>query len=392
MGGGGAAPWTESPQVAAAHNFRMPLSSPLRDRAEFVVAAAVLGVGAGVLNLAYSARWGAILALVMLPALPVRVFWRTMPGWLLLAWVMVPTFVGEMRVVTQSDYLVVTIALAVAAAGRRTHLDTAAMIACVGSPFLVWIFGEHNWNHGIGAWIWFGGLLIGWGFGHVVGQQWALIAELERTRTRLAETAVAEDRQRIAGDLHDLVGHSFSVVLLHLSGARMVLDSSPTDAAEALRQAEAVGRSGMDELRQALMLMRRGRHEPAVLEPGDLDRLLARYRDAGMRVNLRVDGDVEGIAAAPRIVLHDVLREALTNVAKHAAAPEATVRIGVDRDHVTALVSSPLPARVTAASGMGLAGLEHRVAAIDGTFGARPSEGRWLIEARLPRRLSEVTR
>jgi signal transduction histidine kinase len=364
----------------------------LRDRDEFVIGAAVLGTGLGVLSLYYTSDWGWILAVLMLPALIVRVLWRSMPGWLLLSWVTIPTLVGDAAVVTQSAYLVVVTALAVVAAGRTRRLDTVVMMLCLVSPFLIWLLETNNWHRGIGAWLWFGGLLIGWGFGHVVGRQFALIDELERTRTRLAETAVAEDRQRIARDLHDLVGHSFSVVLLHLSGARMILTSSPTEVAEAaaaLRQAELVGRKGMDELRQALMLMHQGSHSLAPLDPDELEHLLGTYRDAGMRIDFDVAGDMEGVSAAPRIVLHDVLREALTNVAKHARSPEATVRIGVDRDRVDVRVQSALgPGSGRAGSGMGLAGLEHRVAAIEGTFQARPDREHWVVQARLPRRLA----
>ena len=284
--------------------------------------------------------------------------------------------------------MVVT-ALAVVAAGRPRRLDTVVMVLCLVSPFLIWLLETNNWHRGLGAWLWFGGLLIGWGFGHVVRRQFALIDELERTRTRLAETAVAEDRQRIARDLHDLVGHSFTVVLLHLSGARMILTSAPAEAAEALRQAEIMGRKGMDELRQALMLMHQGSHGLAPLEPGELEHLLDRYRDAGMRIDIDVAGDIDAVSAAPRIVLHDVLREALTNVAKHAHPAEATIRIGVDRDRVDVRVESPLgPDGPSGGSGMGLAGLEHRVAAIDGTFQARTDQEHWVVQAQLPRRLA----
>jgi signal transduction histidine kinase len=368
------------------------MRSPLRDRDEFLIGAAILGTGFGVLNLAYTLEWGWILAALMLPALIVRAFWRSMPGWLLISWVTIPTVVGEVAVVTQSAYLVVVTALAVVAAGRARRLDTIVMALCLVSPFLIWLLDTNDWQRRIGAWLWFGGLLIGWGFGHVVGQQWALIAELERTRTKLAETAVAEDRQRIARDLHDLVGHSFSVVLLHLSGARMILTTPPGDvaeAAEALRQAEAVGRTGMDELRQALMLMHHGTHTLAPAEPGELERLVASYRDAGMRIDIDVAGDMDGVSAAPRIVLHDVLREALTNVAKHAHSPAATIRIGIDRDRVTVRVESALGGRsADRGTGLGLVGLEHRVAAIDGTFQAEPDREHWIVQAHLPRRLA----
>ncbi|WUH98527.1 histidine kinase [Spirillospora sp. NBC_00431] len=365
------------------------MHSLFRDRDEFLIGAAVLGTGLGVLNLAYATDWGWIPAVLMFPALIVRACWRTMPGWLLLAWVTVPAAVGGVSVVTQSAYLVVVVALAVVAADLPRRLDTAAMALCQVSPFLIWAFGGDGWHKNVGAWLWFGGLLIGWVFGRVVGQQWALIDELERTRTKLAETAVAEDRQRIARDLHDLVGHSFAVVLLHLSGARMILDSSPAEAADALRQAEDVGRKGMDELRQALILMRQGTHSLAPVDPGELDVLLATYRDAGMRIDVDVAGNLDGVGTAPCIVLHDVLREALTNVAKHAPAPEAAISIRIDHDRVTVRVENALrPNTPHAGSGMGLSGLEHRVAAVNGYFEARPDGERWVVQARLPRRLA----
>jgi signal transduction histidine kinase len=379
------------------------MPSLLQDRDRFIVGAAVLGTGLGVLNLAYTSDWGWIPALVMFPALIVRAFWRSMPGWVLLSWVAVPTLVGEAANVVESAYLVVFTALVVAAAGPVRRLDTGVMVVCLVSPFLVWWLGTNDWNQGIGSWIWFSALLTGWFLGHVAGQQWALIDELERTRTRLAETAVAEERQRIARDLHDLVGHSFSVVLLHLSGARMNLASSPRTATEALRQAEEVGRRGMDELRQALLLMHKGtQHAPGVFEPGELEHLVARYREAGMRIDLDVSGDIGAIGPASRIVLNDVLREALTNVAKHARTPEAAVRVAAGNNTVTVRVENALDrttsttslatsaateAGSSAGAGIGLAGLEHRVAAVEGTFLARADRERWVVEARLPRHI-----
>jgi signal transduction histidine kinase len=368
------------------------MPSLLHNRNGFVIGAAVLGTGLGVLNYTYTKEWGWILALLMFPALIVRAVWRSMPSWLLLGWVAIPTVVGDALVVTQSAYLVMVTALAVVATGPTRRFDTVVMALCLVSPFLIWLLETSNWHRGIGAWLWFAGMLIGWAFGHVVGQQWDLIDELERTRTKLAETAVTEDRQRIARDLHDLVGHSFSVVLLHLSGARMNLISSPTEAEDALRQAETVGRRGMDELRQALMLMHQGTHSLTPVEPGELDRLVASYRDAGMRVDIDVTGDIDDLSAAPRIVLHDVLREALTNVAKHARSPEATIRIDVDHDTIVVRVENALATNSRqAGTGMGLAGLEHRVAAIDGTFQARPDREHWVVQARLPRRLAGVS-
>ncbi|GAA2683603.1 MULTISPECIES: sensor histidine kinase [Actinosynnema] len=359
-----------------------------RGRDVFTTRAAVLGSAFGVLNYAYTVDWGWVVALVMAPALVVRVFWRTMPGWLLLAWTTLPTLVGDAAAVTQSAYLVVIIAVAVAASGEVGRADLVALVLCLVSPFFVWALQTNPWHRGIGSWIWSAGLLLGWVLGRLVGEQRALIAELERTRVELAEAAVAADRQRVARDLHDVVGHSFSVVLLHLAGARVNLASSPDEAVEALRRAETVGREGMAELRQALVLMHRGSGSAAPSGLGEIEDLIRVYRDAGMRVEAHLDRDVATIDAAPRIVLHDVLREALTNVAKHAPRPpEAVIRVELDERNVTATVESPCAPTAAEGSGMGLAGLEHRVTAVDGEFRAARHHDRWTVRARLPRRL-----
>jgi len=357
-----------------------------RGREEFVVQAAVLGCAFEVLNFYYTKEWGWILAAVMAPALLVRLMWRSMPGWLLLAWMLVPTLVGDALVVTETAYMVVLTALAIVAATSSSRADTAAMAVCLVSPFFIWAMNTNDWHRGIGAWLWSAGLLVGWVLGRLVGRQQALITELERTRIELAESAVAAERQRIARDMHDLVGHSFSVVLLHLSGARMHLTASPGEVAAALRQAEAVGRTGMDALREALALMYRGTTQP--LPSDELDQLVATYRDAGMAITLDVDVDVEEISATQRIVLHDVLREALTNVARHGRTPEAEVRIRAGRDGVTLRVRSPLGTSTgEPGAGMGLSGLEHRVTAIDGTFTAGPEQDHWVVRAGLPARV-----
>jgi signal transduction histidine kinase len=294
---------------------------------------------------------------------------------------------------TPIAYLVLVVAIVVVTAYGATRLDTALIVLCVLSPFALWLFAPSSWNHDVGAWTWASGLVIGWIFGSIIGQQWALIAELERTRGALAEAAVADERQRIARELHDLVGHNFAVVLLHLSGARMILDTAPDEAVEALRRAEDVGRQGMEELRQALVLMRDGTETMDVVTSGDVKRLVDVYCQAGMDVDIHVEGAVESVPGAPGIVLHDLLRESLTNVAKHAGRPRASVRITCSGEHITVRVDNPLGADTpdpATGTGSGLAGLEQRVDALGGRFRAGPEGDRWVVEAGVPVRLPEA--
>jgi signal transduction histidine kinase len=372
----------------------------LDDRDEMMVGVAILGAAFGVLTLANSSDWGWILALAIIPALAVKAAWRSMPGWLLLLWVAVPCWVGEASGVTKSAFLVLVLVLVVVAAERPSRFESALMAACIVSPLGIWLFADTAWYDVVGCSIWVGGLLVGWAFGHVIGRQWQLIDELERTQQQLADAAVVAERQRIARELHDVVGHSFSVVLLHLSGARMILDTSPDEAAAALRQAEEVGRRGMDELRDVLLLMRDGSESLAPVDAGDVVELIDRYCAAGMRVHVELEGDKHAVSCGSSIVLHDVVREALTNVVKHAPVPQADIHISVHDADVRVRVDSARAAPSASStlsstddgptSGLGLAGLEARVGAVGGTFAAGPSGDRWVLEACVPSRLSDA--
>jgi signal transduction histidine kinase len=364
----------------------------LRDRNEVLVAVAVLGTALGALNLALSSGWGWILALLTLPALAIRAVWRSMPGWLLLTVVTVPSMIGNGLGVTESAYLVTVAAATVVAAYEPRPIDLVALAACALSPFVPWAMDLSGWHGALDSWVWSGGLVLGSVFGFALGEQWKLIEELERTRTKLAEVAVTDERHRIARELHDLVGHSFSVVLLHLSGARMLLDTAPDEAAAALRDAEEVGRTGMEELRQALLLLRDGTERADPVAAIDLFRLVDGYREAGMDLTLEVVGEVHAVSAGPGIVLHDVIREALTNVAKHASSPIASVQVIADGAEATVQVASPIRAgAIREGSGVGLAGLEHRVTAIGGTFEAGPVGERWVVDASVPSRLARIS-
>ncbi len=314
----------------------------LRDRDEFLFGSAILATAFGVLNLATVSGWGWIPALVMLPAMPLRTIWRSMPALVLLSWVGIPTVIGEANDVSTNAYFVVIVALSIVAADGPTTRDHLAMIAFLASPLGLWAARVPDYVE-LGPWTWMAGLALGWLFGAIVGQQWGLIDQLADSRTLLARAAVMEERQRIARELHDLVGHSFSVVLLHLGGARAMLDPSAVEAATALRQAEEVGRRGMDDLRQALLLMRTDAVTLTPVEAGGLPRLIGTYTDAGMQVDLTIEGDGESLHSGPGIVVHDIVREALTNVAKHARRPWASIALTID-EGVTLRVENELRA------------------------------------------------
>ena len=190
--------------------------------------------------------------------------------------------------------------------------------------------------------------------------------------------------------MHDVVGHSFSVVLLHLAGARTVLDSDPAKAADALRRAEDVGRRGMDDLRQTIGLLRSGGETlQAVTAAADLAALVDEYRMAGLGIDATLDPAVDDVAGAARIVTHDVVREALTNCAKHEPSSAVEVSVGVSDACVEVRVGNDCASRPQPSDGAGLIGLLQRVKALDGDFEAGPSTtgSSWVVHARIPRQV-----
>ena len=125
----------------------------------------------------------------------------------------------------------------------------------VGGPLWLMLAGATEHAAAITS-IWTMGLLLSATGGTIVGQQRQLVATMREAQAGLAAAAAADERQRIARDLHDVVGHSFSVVLLHLAGARHLLGVDPERAEAALREAEEVGRQSMNDLRASLSLLR----------------------------------------------------------------------------------------------------------------------------------------
>lgn len=157
-------------------------------------------------------------------------------------------------------------------------------------------------------------------------------AALERAERRLAERAVAEERARIARELHDVVAHAMSVITVQAGVGAHLIDSQPTQAAAALRTIESMGREAMEEMRRMLAVLKGREGEGGDPQPGlgDVPRLLEQMRAAGVEV-VDYRHQVEGsVSPGLDLAAYRVVQEALTNVAKHA--PEATVAVSIAGD------------------------------------------------------------
>ena len=250
-------------------------------------------------------------------------------------------------------------------------------------PFVPFLFGV-EWD--VGA-IYFA---FGGAFSVLVGvllrRATRLADELRAAEGELAGAAAREERHRIARDVHDLVAHSLTVVVLHVGGARRVLRSDPDAAEAALTEAERVSRESLDAIRGAVGMLR----DDDESEAGslDLERLVTTYRSAGLPVVLRIIGTAEPLSLPLRLTLYRVVQEALANAARHSApGTSATVEIGIDDHAVVARVSNEFtPAGTTGPrpEGYGLVGLREQTASLGGELSSGPDGDLWVVECRLP--------
>jgi len=220
----------------------------------------------------------------------------------------------------------------------------------------------------------------------LVRHQLVLVEALQTAQAGLAERSAAEERNRIAREIHDVIAHSLTVSLLHISAARLAVETDPADAARALAEAERLARQSLDEVRGTMGLLGRGSGAPGVAPPApgapQVPELIGQLRRAGADVTLVVDGDLGTLPATTGSTLYRIAQEALTNATKHAPGSAVQVQVDVTGDTVEFSVGSAGPARQ--GTGMGLQGMRERALAVGGTCSAGPDGCGWRVHARLP--------
>jgi signal transduction histidine kinase len=251
-----------------------------------------------------------------------------------------------------------------------------------------WLFVVHD--PGWASWI--AGVTLTALAASLVRHQLSLMDELTRTQAALIEHSRAEERNRIAHELHDIIAHSLTVSLLHIAGARLALDDDPAEAAGALAEAERLGRQSLAEVRTTMGIANSDR--PSGIAPpapgvDDLGRLIDQVSQAGVDVRVSVDPNLPALPATVGTTVYRIVQEALTNAAKHA--PHATVTVtAAARSGVldVAVDSSGAPGH---GSGMGLTSMRERAASVGGTCTAGPSGSGWLVHATLPLRPAQTS-
>ena len=214
-------------------------------------------------------------------------------------------------------------------------------------------------------------------------------ARAERDREAAARVAVAEERARIARELHDVVAHAVSVMVLQVGAVRHRMPDSQAENREALQNVEQAGRTALAEMRRLLGAMRRDDDQPEYLpHPGlaDLDSLLDDVRAAGLAVRLQVHGEPVALPPGLDLSAYRIVQEAVTNTLKHAHAHQAEVDVHYEPHDLRVEVRDDGRGPTTGDGlGHGLVGIGERVKIFGGDLsaGAAPTGG-FVLRARLP--------
>ncbi len=221
----------------------------------------------------------------------------------------------------------------------------------------------------------------------IVRHELDLVDQLQAAQAGLAERSRAEERNRIAREVHDVIAHSLTVSLLHLQSARLAVEFEPAEAARALAEAERLCQQSLAEIRSTVGLLRQAHEAPNQPEPpvpgiDGLAELAGRFRRAGADVSVRTEGDTGRLPATTGSAIYRILQEALTNTAKHAPGAPVEVRLAVAQRQVVLQVDSAGPAGH--GTGVGLLSMHERAGALGGRCEAGPGGRGWLVRAELP--------
>jgi signal transduction histidine kinase len=239
---------------------------------------------------------------------------------------------------------------------------------------------------------------VGWALGLAVYRQRSYVQAVRvqatqevRAQRELAARAAAEERLRIARELHDVVAHAMSVITVQAGVARFILPEHPEQTSAALEVIESTGRQALRDMRQLLGVLRQeGDQSPRTPMPAlsDLGELVEGTRAAGTEVELKIRGSARPLPEGLEVSAYRIVQEALTNVVKHAGSRRAQVVLGYEPRELTITVLDDGPGGlggVSAGGGHGLVGMRERAALHGGSVEAGPLPVRgYRVAARLP--------
>jgi signal transduction histidine kinase len=324
-------------------------------------------------------------ALVWRRTRPVAAFWVNSAA------VVALTAAGYSSDVYQWTNLVVTYSIAAYGTSRQAWL---ALPALVGGVVFYFVRFPSEGSLSLAATVvalW----VVAWLIGRVYGarlEQVQLRAERDLAR-KLAEAneerlALEEERSRIAHELHDIIGHTVNVMVVHAGAGRQAVDHDSGIARQAFETIERTGRAALSELDRVLAVLRRDQAGRELLPApgiGDLGELARTVTGTGLKVDVRVTGDTGEVPASVGLAAYRIVQEALTNTMKHAGAGSASVQVDVDGRRVRLQVADDGGGNPSALQpGRGILGMNERAAMHGGRVGIdRDSQGRFVVTAEL---------
>lgn len=269
--------------------------------------------------------------------------------------------------------------------------SSEAVAAITGAVFVAALLIEERLDNGVDyvfILLLFGGV---WLLGRA-GRSWrGRLSTAERRQQEVARLAVAEERLRIARDLHDVVAHSLGAIAVQADAAEAALHLAPERAVEPMRVIRRTAREALGDIRRVLEVLRSDEDAPVPGAPGaaEITGLVASARASGLRVSL--EPELADLALPPAVgaVAYRIVQESLTNVRRHApgaGAVVSVVRAGNELQIQVVNEAAPGPATgVPVGSGLGIRGMQERVRALGGAFASGPtSDGGFAVRATIP--------
>jgi signal transduction histidine kinase len=291
-------------------------------------------------------------------------------------------------------WVVVVASFATVAFDQWKRALAAGFVVTAGVVLTIFVLPSVSWQEIATTWV---SLSVVWVVAVVIRIYRGSIERAERRaalfaadREARAREAVTEERARMARELHDSVGHALNVVVLHAGAAQRIIDKKPELAREALDSIETAGRQALGDIERMLGILRAPEEEACCdVTPGmgQLETLCSQVREAGLPVDLVMEGEARPLPSSLDLTAYRIVQEALTNTLKHAGKTRATVTVRYEEKAVAIEVLDEgrgvTPA--TVGGGRGLLGMRERVATFRGELQAGPRpEGGFGVRARLP--------
>lgn len=311
--------------------------------------------------------------------------WRNATGWVLLIGLAVPAAAvvlacwGDPRNFGWFGICVIVGWVALATP-PRTAVSAAVVLGGVFALQLFAVSREPGW------FTWAAGTVFTTATCIFARRQRLLLERLHAAQAELAERARTDERHRIAGEMHDVVGHALTVALLHLDSARLALDDDLPAARASLTEAEHAARSSLNDVRSTVALLRTPESSAVLPTPAasDITGLVQTYRDAGASVTLDVRGDLGKLAPNRSLAVFRIVQESLTNAARHGDGSPIAITIDSSADETRITVHNAVPVRASRGDGSGVTAMRERAEALGGHFSTGSSADGWLVEAVIP--------